>query len=129
MIRSYQLSTINYQLSIQRQALALFDREAAAKKAVRDAQEALDRLVFAQYPKLTEDEIKILVVDDKWQATLKAAISAEIERVMQQLANRVKTLEERYAEPLPELVQENSGAIEPGRRASKKNGVGVVIDL
>lgn len=31
---------------------------------------------------------------------------AEIERVMQQLANRVKTLEERYAEPLPELVQE-----------------------
>lgn len=74
MIRSYQLSTINYQLSIQRQALALFNREAAAKKAVRDAQEALDRLVFAQYPKLTEDELKILVVDDKWQATLKAAI-------------------------------------------------------
>jgi len=47
-----------------------------------------------------------LVVDDKWQATLKSAIASEIERVTQQLANRVKTLEERYAEPLPQLVQE-----------------------
>jgi len=62
--------------------------------------------VFAQYPKLSEDEIKTLVVDDKWQATLKAAIQAEIERVTQQLANRVKTLEERYAEPLPQLTQD-----------------------
>jgi len=45
-------------------------------------------------------------VDDKWQATLKAAIQGEIERVTQQLANRVKTLEERYAEPLPQLMQD-----------------------
>ena len=45
-------------------------------------------------------------MDDKWQATLKAAIAAEIERVTQQLANRVKTLEERYAEPLPQLTQD-----------------------
>ena len=62
--------------------------------------------MFAQYPKLTEDDIKTLVVNDKWQATLKNAIASEIERVTQQLANRVKTLEERYAEPLPQLVQE-----------------------
>ena len=48
----------------------------------------------------------MLVVDDKRQATLKAAIQAEIERVTQQLANRVKTLEERYAEPLPQLTQD-----------------------
>lgn len=32
--------------------------------------------------------------------------SLEIERVTQQLANRVKELEERYAEPLPQLVDE-----------------------
>jgi len=89
-----------------KQCFDLFDQEAEAKKAVKEAQEALDRLVFAQYPKLTEDEIKTLVVDDKWQATLKVAIQAEIERVTQQLANRVKTLEERYAEPLPQLMQD-----------------------
>ena len=92
--------------AVLKQCLDLFDRETAAKKAVKDAQTALDAAVFAQYPKLSEDEIKTLLVDDKWQATLKAAIAAEIERVTQQLANRVKTLEERYAEPLPQLTQD-----------------------
>jgi hypothetical protein len=94
------------EVSVLKQCLTLFDQEAEAKKAVKEAQEALDKAVFAQYPKLSEDEIKKLVVDDKWQATLKAAIQAEIERVTQQLANRVKTLEERYAEPLPQLMQD-----------------------
>jgi type I restriction enzyme M protein len=89
---------------ILKQCLELIDGEAEAKKAVKDAQIVLDKLVFAQYPKLTEAEIKTLVVDDKWQATLKVAIQAEIDRVTQQLANRVKTLEERYAEPLPQLI-------------------------
>jgi len=92
--------------TVLKQCLDLFDQEAAAKKAVKDAQTALDEAVFAQYLKLTEDESKTLLVDDKWQATLKAAIQAEIERVTQQLANRVKTLEERYAESLPQLTQD-----------------------
>jgi len=94
------------QFSILEQCLKLFDREAAAKKAVNNAQTALDKAVFSQYAKLTEDEIKTLVVDDKWHGTLEAAITAEIERVTQQLANRVKLLEERYAEPLPQLEEE-----------------------
>lgn len=64
---------------VLKQCLDLFEREAEAKKVVKDKQTALDEAVFAQYPKLTEDEIKTLVVDDKWQATLKAAIAAEIE--------------------------------------------------
>lgn len=83
----------------------LFEAEGANKKEVKEAQEALDKQVFEQYSKLTEAEIKTLIVDDKWLATLQANIIAEIERVTQQLANRVKTLEERYAEPLPALAQ------------------------
>lgn len=94
------------QVAVLEQCLELFDLEAEKKKAVKEATDALDKAVFAQYPKLTEEEIKGLVVDDKWQATLEGAISAEIERVTQQLANRVKELEERYAEPLPQLVDE-----------------------
>jgi type I restriction enzyme M protein len=62
-------------------------------------------LVFKQYAALQEDDIKALVVQDKWLATLQANIVAEIERVTQQLAHRVKELEERYAEPLPQITQ------------------------
>jgi type I restriction enzyme M protein len=83
----------------------LIEAEAAKKKSIKEAQEALDLEVFEQYPQLTETEIKTLIVDDKWLASLRGNIIAEIERVTQQLANRVKTLEERYAEPLPALIQ------------------------
>jgi type I restriction enzyme M protein len=66
----------------------------------------LDKQVLAKYPKLTEVEIKTLVVDDKWFASIEAAIEGEVRRLTQQLASRVKELEERYAQPLPELERE-----------------------
>lgn len=88
-----------------KQAKKLFDAEGDAKKALKEAQDALDLAVFQQYPKLSIDEIKSLIVDDKWLATLESQIVAEIERITQQLANRVKELEERYSEPLPALTQ------------------------
>ncbi len=75
---------------------------------VKDTQEKLDKQVFTKYPTLTEEEIKTLVVDDKWFVLLAGNIQAEIERVTQQLANRVKDLEERYAEPLPQITEEVS---------------------
>lgn len=84
----------------------LLETEADNKSLVKIAQEALDIKVFQQYPKLTEAENKALIVEDKWLATLEAHIVAETERVTQQLANRVKTLEERYEAPLPELTQQ-----------------------
>ena len=83
----------------------LIEAEATKKKSIKEAQEELDLKVFEQYSQLSGTEIKTLVVDDKWLATLQGNIIAEIERVTQQLANRVKTLEERYAEPLPALTR------------------------
>lgn len=91
---------------IIQQCFKLFEQEETMKKQVKDAQTALDKAVFAQYRKLTEDEIKTLVIDDKWGATLEGRIIGEIERVTQQLASRIKELDERYAEPLPQLEAE-----------------------
>jgi type I restriction enzyme M protein len=88
-----------------KQVKKLIEDEATAKKAVKEAQETLDKQVLAKYPTLSVSDIKTLVVEDKWHASLHANITAEIERVTQQLANRVKTLEERYAEPLPQLTE------------------------
>lgn len=88
------------------ECLSFFNQEAAAKKAIKDAQAALDEAVFAKYPKLSEEEVQFLVVEDKWLDTLQSSIQAEIERVTQEMANRVKTLEERYTEPLPRLIDD-----------------------
>ncbi len=98
-----KLATDADEVKALKQATKLFNVEASAKKAVKEAQDALDLAVFNQYPKLDIAEIKTLIVDDKWLATLQANIVAEIERVTQQMANRVKQLEERYSTPLPAL--------------------------
>jgi type I restriction enzyme M protein len=86
--------------------LALVEAEWEASEAVSDAQTALDEKVLARYAKLTEAEIKKLVVEDKWLASLRAAVADEVQRLTQQLAGRVKELEVRYAQPLAELEQE-----------------------
>ena len=101
-----KVATEQDEIAALKQVKALLEQEADHKKAVKDAQEKLDAQVFAQYPKLTIADIKTLIVDDKWLATLQASIVAEIERVTQQLASRVKTLEERYSAPMPTLVDE-----------------------
>lgn len=84
----------------------LLDTEALAKKAVKTLQEKLDKQVLAKYEKLSEGEIKKLVVEDKWLASIESAIEGEVQRLTQRLAGRVKELEERYARPLPELERE-----------------------
>ena len=88
------------------QCLSLLEAKANADKAVKDAQLALDRQVLAHYGTLTETEIKRLVIDDKWFATIQAAIAGEVQRLTQALAERVKELEERYAQRLPDLENE-----------------------
>jgi type I restriction enzyme M protein len=65
----------------------------------------LDAKLDAKYPNLTEHEIKTLVVDDKWLAILAAAVQGELNRVSQTLTGRIRQLAERYAAPLPQLVQ------------------------
>ena len=57
------------------------------------------------YPKLTETDIKTLVVDHKWLTALEAAVQGELERVSQSLTSRVRQLTERYATPLPNITQ------------------------
>ena len=84
----------------------LIEQEAAASKVVKDAQKALDARVAAQYAKLTEAEIKTLVVEDKWLAAIAASVQSELDRVSQALTGRIRQLAERYATPLPRLAEE-----------------------
>jgi type I restriction enzyme M protein len=74
------------------------------KKRLGELEKELDAKAYAKYPKLAENEVKALVVDDKWLATLDARIHGEMDRVSQQLTARVKELAERYEATLPQLA-------------------------
>ena len=84
--------------------LQLKGEESDLKKRLKQAEAALDARTHDQYPQLTEAEIKALVVNKKWLAALDAAIHGEMDRVSQQLTQRVQELAERYDTPLPQMV-------------------------
>ncbi len=69
-------------------------------------EEALDGKALAKYPTLSKDEVKTLVVDDKWLTGIAATIHGEVDRISQTLTRCVKTLAERYATPLPQGVNQ-----------------------
>ena len=81
----------------------LLEKQAAARSRLKTAKEDLDCKLGGKYPKLTEDEIKTLVLDDKWLATLAAAMRADLANVSHTLTGRIRQLAERYATPLPQL--------------------------
>jgi len=84
--------------------LRLNGQEADLKRRLKATDAALDAQAYTQYPKFTEAQIKALVVDDKWLAALDATIHGEMDRVSQQLTQRVKALAERYETPLPQMA-------------------------
>jgi type I restriction enzyme M protein len=84
--------------------LQLCTQEADLKKAVNGAETQLDTLAYALYPKLTEADMKALVVEDKWLVAIAADIHSEMDRISQALTQRVKELAERYEVPLPMLT-------------------------
>lgn len=84
--------------------LKLSNEETDLKKRLKEAEADLDAKAYSHYPKLNEAEIQTLVVDDKWLASLDAAIHGEMVRISQALTQRVKELAERYETPMPKMV-------------------------
>lgn len=84
---------------------ALIEKDAAISTKVKAAQEALMAKVAVKFGKLTEDEIKTIVVNDKWLVRLAAAVQGELDRVSQTLTGRIRELAERYETPLPDAVR------------------------
>lgn len=94
-------------LSIANDLLKLFNREAELKKDQKEKAIALDNLTLKTFKELTEEDVRILVVDDKWLTSIKASIQTEIDAISQRLTGRVKQLAERYEKTLIELDKEN----------------------
>lgn len=82
-----------------------YDNERKAKKAVKEAEKELDAHVITKYKELTEEEVRTLVVDDKWLPTLKSHIDSEVEAISRSLTKRVNELANRYESAIMEIDQ------------------------
>lgn len=70
--------------------------------------ELLSKLVD-KYKQLTEAEIKELVIEKKWFATLAACLDGEMQRISQTLTTRISDMAEQYEQILPEIDSEIVG--------------------
>ena len=85
------------------QAVSLFKAESAAKKAAKEARAALDLTTLNKYGDLSEAEVKTLVLDDKWKATVSMRVESVLNSLVLQLVARIQELGERYGETMTEL--------------------------
>ncbi|WP_417679444.1 N-6 DNA methylase [Roseibium sp.] len=91
------------ELKLLKQASKLLVSEKIAKAEAKEAEDALTEATLKKYPDLNEEEIRMLVVDDKWLTDIAELIEAEIEARTEQLTARVRVLTERYGNTLPEI--------------------------
>ncbi|MCY4228361.1 MAG: class I SAM-dependent DNA methyltransferase [Gammaproteobacteria bacterium] len=84
--------------------LGLLDEENVLKGRIKEADATLDKLAYDKYTQLSVNEIKTLVVDDKWLSTIENAIQSELDHLSQSLTNRVRQVAERYDMPLLKLA-------------------------
>jgi type I restriction enzyme M protein len=86
--------------------LKTLDEIGTLNKDLKSAQKALEQKVWDKYKTLSDDEIKTLVVDDKWISHLENAVQNEMQRISQRLTQRIKELADRYETPLPLQLDE-----------------------
>lgn len=94
------------ELGILKTYVSLLDQEVEAGGKIKEAQKVLNKKVDTKYSLISEEEIRILVVKDKWIATLQKEIDSEVLKISQNLHNRIKELAERYGRPLPITEEE-----------------------
>lgn len=91
------------EIAILTQYLTLKEDISLTKKTLKTLKYDLLTALSVKYDGLTEDDIKRLVIEKKWFATLSARLNSEMHRIGQQLTSKVSALAERYAQTLPEI--------------------------
>lgn len=94
------------EIIILQKYLGLLDIETENKAKLKKALEELERKIILQYPKLTIEEIKALVVEKKWMVNIEQRIRTEMDNISHRLTQRIKELADRYETPIPKLTED-----------------------
>ena len=93
-------------VKIWSQYLELCGKKKEVSKALAAQVEALTEKVQKKYDAFTAEEIRDLVINDKWLQELKSRSEAENKRVCESISSQVSVLNERYAKPLPKINED-----------------------
>lgn len=86
--------------------LELCTKKKELSKSISSLVDDLTAKIKAEYSKLTPEDIRALVIDNKWISEIKGRSAAENKRVSESISNQVSVLNKRYADPLPAIEAE-----------------------
>ncbi len=106
-IKEYK-DDISYQseLELLKNYLELIADKSKKEKQVKEKKEKLSKLTAIKYRELTIEEIKNILVNDKWKKALFDLFSEFLYALFDKMENRIKELGKRYDKTLDELEQE-----------------------
>ncbi len=110
------------ELKVLSEYFELAEKEKELKRNIKSSEKQLDGDLLEKYNKLKESEIREIVIHDKWFFSMYNSIYEELERISQNLAERIKELAERYETPLPNLTNDVKGLTEKVDQHLEKMG-------
>lgn len=102
------------------QCMAEIEKESDIKAQIKTAEADIAKKVLTKYRTLTVDEIQILVINDKWIATVGERITSQIDIISQSLTQRIVELADRYSTPMP-MIQNKVNEYEAKVKEHLKN--------
>jgi len=97
---------VTQEIALLKEYLVLFDEESSLNSEQKAKNDELYKNCIKKYTELAEDEVKVLVVDDKWLSTLAVRVEQLLTDLTQKLSQRVKEIAVRYEYTIPQLEQE-----------------------
>jgi len=94
------------EMKLLNELTGLFEQEVKLKVVQKYLEKTLELQLKQKIAKLSQDEIKSLLVEDKWLARLQTELLESIDMISHRFSSRLQDLAERYAEPLPVIEQE-----------------------
>ena len=91
------------ELAVLQEYEKLMADEADHKAEIKKANTELEKLVFDHYGKLSLEEIKDLVVEEKWCSSIYSMINNIYENISHHLTSRIEELSQRYEQTLPSI--------------------------
>ena len=96
------------EILILNQYLQLTDQLTNLNSRIKSLNNDLDNQALDIYSTLTIDEIKELVVEDKWMKSIEVSVKTEMDGITQRLTGRVKELASRYEKTMNQITTELS---------------------
>lgn len=94
------------ELAVLQKYLKLKEDISFVKRTIKNLKYDLLTALLVKYAALSEEDIKRLVIEKKWFASLGSRLDGEMQRISQQLTSKVSALAERYAQTLSEIDAE-----------------------